>query len=232
MRRFLPAFIILFFSGAIHSQGVDARSTNEGIVKGSNLYKGTYRNKSLFPEKPQGSPYNQDAFQLAMVEDITEKANMRYNIYKDEFEFLTPKNDTLILDKIEDFGKLSFAATKTKYKLVNYISTNDKYYYGYLIDIYQKENVGLFKKENIEFNEEKIARTSLESNMPAKYYKSKNTYFLKIKETINEFPSNKKKIIKLFPEKKEVIEAFIKDNKIDFDKEQDLIKVVDFLATL
>jgi hypothetical protein len=231
MIKYFIIMIILILPISIFSQA-DARSTNEGIMRGSNICRGTYRNKSINPVKPMGSPYNQEIFQFANVEGITENAKMRYNLFKDEFEFLTPKSDTLILDKNEDFVKLNFIATNTKYKLVNYINTNDKFDYGYLIDIYQKDNIGLFKKDNIEFNEEKIAKTTLENNMPAKYFKVKSTYFLKTKESIFEFPSNKKKLIKLFLDKKEAIEVFVKENKIDFDKEQDLIKIVDFISIL
>ena len=68
--------------------------------------------------------------------------------------------------------------------------------------------------------------------MPAKYYKSSDIYFLKTKEKILEFPSSKKRLSKIFPDKKEAIEAFVKENKIDFDKESDKIKIIDFLATL
>ena len=47
---------------------------------------------------------------------------------------------------------------------------------------------------------------------------------------ISEFPGSKKELIKLFPDKKQSIEAFFKEQKISFDKEADMIKIVDFLA--
>ena len=37
-------------------------------------------------------------------------------------------------------------------------------------------------------------------------------------------------LLKLFPDKKEAIENFIKENKIDFDIEKDRIKIINFLA--
>lgn len=183
-------------------------------------------------KNPQGSPYLNPNFSFVKVESVEEKSKMRYNVYKDEFEFITAKNDTLILDKLEDFKNLNFIATNTKYKLVNYLNLDDKFQFGYLIDVYQKNDFGLFKKENIGLTEEKIAKTSLEQNMPAKYYSSNDIYFLKTKDKIFEFPSSRKKLVKVFPDKKDSIETFVKENKIDFDKDLDRIKIVDFLSTL
>ena len=191
-----------------------------------------FHNPKYEASKPKGSQYINQMFASAKVENVNQKSFMRYNVFKDEFEYISARNDTLILDKIEDFGNITFVATNTKYKCVNYTNTNKKLINGYLIVLYEKEDFILFKKQNITFYEEKIAKTSLESNMPAKYVKADDFYYLKNKSVgIVEFPSNKKGIVKLYPEKKAAIEAFIKANDIDFDLEKDMMKVIDFLAS-
>jgi hypothetical protein len=197
-----------------------------------NLTGGVFRSNNSAVIKPLGSPYFLETFSNVKVENINLNAKMRYNVFNDEFEFISTKNDTLILDKLEDFKDLIFVATNTKFKLINYLNLDNKIQYGYLIDIYQKNDFGLFKKDNILLTEEKIAKTSLEQSSPAKYNKSNPIYFLKTIDKIVEFPSNKKRLIKNFPDKKEQIEAFLKENKIDFDKEIDRIKIIDFLTTL
>lgn len=215
----------------------DAYCQNQGV---GNVYYAIdpktagkiFHNSTKDQFKPQGSPYLNSIFSFVKVQSVEEKSKMRYNVYKDEFEFITAKNDTLILDKLEDFKDLTFVATNNKYKLVNYLNLDDKFQFGYLIDIYQKNDFGLLKKENIGLTDEKIAKTSLEQNMPAKYYKSSDNYFLKTKDKIFEFPSSRKKLIKVFPDKKESIETFVKENKIDFDKDADKIKIIDFLSKL
>ena len=65
----------------------------------------------------------------------------------------------------------------------------------------------------------------------SQYSKSSDVYFLKNNGKIAEFPSNRKKLAKLYPDMKGVIETFVKENKIDFDKEADKIKIIDLLAT-
>lgn len=191
-----------------------------------------FHNPVYEASKPKGSQYLNQMFASAKVDNVEQNSFMRYNVFKDEFEFISTKNDTLILDKIADFANITFVATKTKYKYVNYTNNNGKPTNGYLIALYEKGDFILFKKQNITFYEEKIAKTSLETNMPAKYVKADDFYYLKNKEAgIIEFPSNKKGLVKLYPERKAAIEAFIKANDIDFDLEKDMKKIIDFLAS-
>ena len=191
-----------------------------------------FKNSGREATKPLGLPYLQIVFKDAKVTKINTTAPMRYNVYGDEFEFINPKNDTLVLDKIEEFSDLTFIATNTKYKLVNYTLENGKLNYGYLIDLYQKNDFGLFKKQTILLSEEKIAKTSMERSMPPQYSKIGDKYYLKSKNNISEFPDSKKRLSKIFPDKKELIEIFVKENKINFDKDADKIKIIDFLSNL
>ena len=199
---------------------------------GARLVGNTFINHSK-KEKPNGSPYNIKSFAPAKVENVSQKTMMRYNVYSDELEFITDKNDTLILDKIDDFSNIVFSGTNKKYMLVNYTSSNGKFERGYLISFYDKRDFLLLKKENIRLYEGKVAKTSLEKDMPAKYVKADDTYFLKIKDgAIIEFPDSKKQLIKLFPEKKQSIETFLKEKTISFNEAADLIKIIDFLAAM
>ncbi len=185
------------------------------------------------PEKIKilGSPYNEKMFAEATVGSLNLKPFMRYNIYNDEFEFISAKNDTLVLDKSEDFGEVIFTSTKKKFKLTAYTNLKNKLFYGYLIDLYSKNELILYKKDNISFTEEKLAKTTLERDMPAKYAANSPYYFIKIKDKMaTEFPENKKGLMKLFPDKKEAIESLFKENKINFNNENDLKKIVDLLV--
>lgn len=192
----------------------------------------TSKYNSNLKTKIVGSPYTQKMFAQAKVGSIDQKTFMRYNVFNDEFEFISNQKDTLILDKIDDFGTIVFPETNKKFQLVTYTNSKNKLFYGYLQNLKENNGFAIFKKENIQFVEGKIAKTSMEVNMPAKFVKSGDTFYLKNKEKgTSEFPENKKGLVKLFPDKKEVIESFLKENKIDFDSESDLMKVIDFIAT-
>ncbi len=93
--------------------------------------------------------------------------------------------------------------------------------------------MSLYKKEIILLSEAKTAKTSLEMNMPAKYQPQDPSYFLKTQNSeIVLFPKNKKALIKFYMDKKDIVETFLKDQKIDLKNEKDLIKTVSFLTTL
>ncbi|HMI08246.1 MAG TPA: hypothetical protein VK528_11910 [Flavobacterium sp.] len=223
MKNIFTAAIALMLSLPAFSQNDNSTSAK---VSGT-----TFINPIRSKDKIQGSPYLQHMFSSAMVEKLKSKAYMRYNTFNDEFEFINTKGDTLILDKIEDYSSIIFTEGNKKYLLTAYTNTKNKLYYGYLINLYEKNGYGLFQKENINFYEGKKARTTLEKDMPSRYSKTDDTYFFKNKELgISEFPDGKKDLIKLFPDKKAAIEAFVKENKIDFDQQADMIKIIDFLA--
>lgn len=216
--------ILILVSAAAAAQALNKDSQHPSIA-GKLFY-----NDPVSKEKIMGSPYFQPAFAKATVVNIKVEAYLRYNIYTDEFQFITPKNDTLVLDKIEDFGNIEFPGLKKRYNLVAYTS-GKKLVYGYLLNLYEKDGFTLYKKENIGLTEAKIAETRLEKSTPASYNKLKDAFFFKNKEAVvAEFPDSKKALIKLFPDKKAAIEGYLKENKTDFDSEVDLIKVIDFLA--
>jgi hypothetical protein len=191
----------------------------------------TIRNTNIKDNKVKGSRYLQKMFAVAKVENITRKSIMRYNVFDDEFEFISPTSDTLILDKNPDFSPIVFSGTNKRYILTQY-TNNGKLFFGYLIHLYDKASFALLKKENLMFYEEKPAKTTLEVTQPARFTKTNDTWFLKNKDKILEFPESKKQLTKLFPDKKEAIETFLKVNKISFDEESDRIKIIDFLAAL
>ncbi|WP_298222152.1 hypothetical protein [Flavobacterium sp.] len=218
------AFIcILFLSVSCYAQ-------DGGLTVGYG-YRMNYRIAGLDQfsgVKPIGSPYLNVMFSPAMVDGIPAKVNMRYNACFDAMEFISPKNDTLALDKIPDFSNITFLSANKKYKLVTY-NNAEKSHQGYLIELYQKANYTLFKREWISFYPGKKAKTSLERDMPARFSKENDQYYLKdTNGYITDFPESKKQLAKLFPDKKEAIEKFVKENKIDF--ETDRTKIIDFLA--
>ncbi len=228
----LYKFIVLLICSTLQAQvdiqngNLDAIMLNQGASK-------VFRNAKNQGKQIQGSPYLQKMFGLAKVDNVAQKYYMRYNVNADEFEFITPKNDTLILDKITDFSKITFVGTGKKYELLDYTNDGGKYMKGYLIELHNKGNYTLYLKENISFYDGKIAKTSLEKDMPARFVKTDNTYYFKKSDKgIVEFPSSKKQLIKLFPEHKAVIESFLKENKVGFDEDYDRIKIIDFLSTL
>jgi hypothetical protein len=233
MKKEIIAALLIFFLIFSTSAQVDLQFGNIDAIMMNQGASKVFRNSKNNQRKIEGTPYNQQMFAIAKVENVTQKYYMRYNVYDDEFEFITPKNDTLILDRINDFSNITFTGTNKKYVLLDYTNSLGKLVKGYLIDLYSKGNYTLYSKEKVTYYDGKIAKTSLEKEMPPRFVKSENEYYFKNKENIiTEFPDSKKKLIKLFPDQKSNIETFIKDNKIDFDLDSDKKRIVDFLSSM
>jgi hypothetical protein len=182
------------------------------------------------PSKVKGSPYLNKMYAPATVSGVTGNAMMRYDVFNDEFEFVNSTRDTLVLNKVEPYNSITFTITNTNYKLVNY-NAKGKATKGYLIWLYEKNNLTLFKKQNIIYTKERMATSGFDKSTPATFDRAEDTYYFKNGNNgISEFPANKKGLLKLFPEKKTELETFFKQNKIDFEKDSDVIKVAGFLA--
>jgi hypothetical protein len=219
--KFLFAFLLPFLTIA-QNKDVSGRKINPYNVNITGMDR-------FVSQKPEGSPYFNKAFSLAKIDDSEHKFAIRYNAFSDEFEFLNSKNDTLVLDKTSNYPKITFAGSNKKYVLVSYTDFTGKNHTGYLIEQYQKNNWFFLKRERISFYPGKKAKTSLENDMPAKYNKEREDFYLRKPDgSIVEFPESKKQLSKLFPDKKEAIESFVKEQKIDFEYDQN--KIIDFLA--
>ncbi len=156
---------------------------------------------------------------------------MRYNAYSDSFEFISFQNDTLEMDRSDTFRTITFTNPVKKYAYLDYLSKTKGRVKGYLVELYSKGDFVLYKKESITFYPGKKAKTSLENDIQATYLPVTSTYFFKTKSgMIINFPDSKKQLIRLFPESKDAINGFVKENNIDFEIESDLYKIIDFLA--
>jgi hypothetical protein len=192
-----------------------------------------FHNPIKLANKPEGQPYINTAFQWAKIERVKQKALMRFNVFADEFEFISPKGDTLILDKLADFNPIEFPDAGSKFVLCTYTTRNGKNHTGYLKESYTEGKYTLYTQDNITFYEGKEAKTTLESARPAKYAKGEARYFLKKENAgVFEFPTSKKQLLGLFPSQKEAIDLYFKKETIDFKLQADRIKLLVFLNSL
>ncbi|MBC7555573.1 MAG: hypothetical protein H7195_01280, partial [Chryseobacterium sp.] len=71
---------------------------------------------------------------------------------------------------------------------------------------------------------------SYSDSSPASFTLTKPVYFIqKGSGEIVELPSNKKKLIEMFPDKKEALNIYFKNNKGDYSNKNDLINLANAL---
>ena len=176
-----------------------------------------------------GSPYYEEEMSLASISNYDEgNISLRYNAFQDEMEFRN-SGEIYYIPKSEHLA-VKFVFPAKEYRYEAYTDKN-KGYRGYLV-VLSDTKVGLYKREQIKFSQAREPQNSYGEYRPAEYTKTSDTYLIKIGAMIDNFPKNKKELIKTFPDKKAEISAFLKKTKISFSKEADLITLVNYLSTI
>lgn len=179
--------------------------------------------RSLKYDEIIGSPYLDKNFRDASVAKDYEKTSIRYNSYLDEIEFQKDLKP-LVLPKEEQFSRIELTSPKETIVLLK-TDDNSK---GYFFEIVN-DKISLYKKIKTKFVDAIPAANSYATDKAASFKLLDPIYYIKTENGFIKNPKNKKEIIEQLPEKKEVLNTFFSHNKIKFDKEEDLKKLVIFL---
>lgn len=179
--------------------------------------------------KIEGSQYIDQTFYSSTFSCISEATPpIRYNTYKEEMEFMVDEK-LYYLDKNENC-ELTINNVTYKY-FTNYDNKDGN---GYLVVLNKSKDSKyiLYKKEKVKYVPAYTPGSSYAEEKPPKYVIDKSKYFIKIESSLTAFPEKKSELLKLFPNSKEAIELFLKENKIKFNEDSSLLILINFLNTL
>ena len=189
------------------SKGVDFKDTDS--------YKGTpYNHPSYLP----GNVYKNN-------ELIASNVALRYNAIADEMEIKeslgSSDEDARVLTKSPDIFV----------KIRNDIFVFAPYQGGiegggYFCVLLEGTKYDLFKKINKEFTPLKKASTSITRDIPPRFADKPIYYIVTKQGKFYELPSSRKKKLKVFAENENLVKRYVNENKLDLNKEKDLIRVV------
>lgn len=195
---------------------------------------GTYKNlpdiqsstgKSLKYDEISGSPYLDKTFRKAKIAENYQNVLVRYNSYRDDIEFKNENTDEIMLiPKDDKFKVIEILSPKQKLVLLTLNDEPSGYFYEIVYG-----TTSLYKKTKVNFIDAKPASTSYGSDQPASFSKPLTSYYIVNGNKSIKNPKNQKDLIQQMPDKKEVLTSFFKENKIKFDKEEDMKKLVIFL---
>ena len=228
----------LFSASAQSNFDIGRQTTVDAFTRrNTELYREGRLNSEKY-EKAIGSPYTDEKFSQAAVSGVPEAVPVRYNAEADVFEIqnteanATPDKKFFVLPKQTEYSNIDFKNGTYKFRLLNYKDVNEKEVNGYLIEKFSKNDIVLYKKEKINYIKGRVAENSYAMDSPAKLVRAKDEFYLQLKsKQIVEFPKNKKKLIALFEDKKENINAYLKTNDISFSDESDIAKVAELIST-
>lgn len=186
--------------------------------------------KANIKENVNGSPYLVDTYLPVKLSNYeNENISVRYNAADDEMEF-NKGGQVFYVPKSDDL-KIKFLNSGKEYHYTPYTDKGNATS-GYLILLSESEKVSLYKKEQIKFVPAKEAANSYDMGRPAEYKKADDSFFIEVNGAIENFPKNKKELIKKFSNKEKEISEFLKQNKTSFSREVDLVQLTKFLGTL
>lgn len=222
---FTLALGLTLFSATAQNQIMDLVSPTN-----SDLFRNKVVNTNKY-SKVLGTPYINEKFSLAKISGVQEFALVRYNAEADEFDIDNGENKIYTLPKNNEYTTISFKNGLQKYRLLDYKDSRGKSVNGYLAERINKNGISLLKREKIILVQGKEAANTYATTTQDKLVKSSDEYYLEQKnKEIIEFPSSKKKLINLYPEKKEAITTFLKENDLSFGNETDLVKITEFIS--
>ncbi len=175
-----------------------------------------------------GLPYiDGDKFYKVEVKDYSKDVQtLRYNAFEDEMEF--KNGDQLYYANKENNLSIHFTDLNKTYRCLQY-RYNGNTKFGYLVILVENSKNSLYKKESIELLKGEKSPNAYSKDANDYYAKEKDLFLIGKDTQLLKFPKNAGDFAETFSLDKNIVADYIKKNKINFNKEKDLIKLVDFL---
>ncbi|ASK31562.1 hypothetical protein CEY12_16215 [Chryseobacterium sp. T16E-39] len=178
--------------------------------------------------RTEGSPYvNGDQFDKVNIQDYSKNVqDLRYNAYQDEMEF--KMGEELYYANKSNGLKIEFPGLKKTYQSLTYFY-DGKTRSGYLLLLVDNSKFSLYKREKMELLAGTKSNNGFTTDANDYYAKDKDLYLISKDKKYFKFPKNVSEAAEVFAIDKKELETFAKSNKINFNKEQDLVKLVEFI---
>ena len=178
-----------------------------------------------------GSPYVDKNFLPVRVKGYDGQIfTGRYNAYNGEME-INLGTKIIALDTSKDY-EVMYTQSNKIYRTYNYSTPNGISKRGFLNVVNESAENALLKSEIIKYYDKVPAATSYQTDKPAKFVQESDEYYIAKGKVITPLPRKKKDLLKAYPKDAKKIKSYLKENKISLKKEQDLIRLAEYLTTL
>jgi hypothetical protein len=173
-----------------------------------------------------GSPYLNDEFEVGRVitEEKSYPAMLRYNAYFDIIEIMAGQDQNNQLTKSKN---LSVKINNSEFVLKE-TPTNKEVYLQKLVE---GSKLLLWVQNTAKFNDAKPAKSSYGTDKPAEFVMRK-TYYIESGSEISEISLKKKDILPLFGDKEGEMKKYLKEQKLSFSEETDVIQMMRYFNSL
>lgn len=203
---------------------IELRTELGDVYYSKNLYQTEY--SSL-----EGSPYLNDNFTPAKINNITETKLVRFDAFQDRVEIMVDDDRVVILPENSKYTISLLDGSKKIYETINLSNDKGNPKYSFFELIANKEHYRLYLKEKTAFYKA-VKAQGYQQATPPMFKKQNSTFyitdFLGSSDRLVEIPKKGKKFLKLFPDQSKSIKKFVNDNKLNIDNADDLLKIFEF----
>ncbi len=183
--------------------------------------------KSIY-KAVEGSPYLDEAFKPARINDIKETQLVRFDAVKDQVELMSRGNSVMILDDTAPYLIRMLDGSDDSYRTKSYIDDGGDVKTSFFKVIHERDDFDLYLKESKKYYEE-VKPQAYQDGRPAQFRLEPGIFYVNDfpggKEVLIEVPGRLNKFLGLFPEASKEMKEFIKKQKLDLDQGQDLVEI-------
>lgn len=184
-------------------------------------------------ERAKGSPYANENFLTGIIykEDkvLRSSLKLRYNIFSDEIEIEQPSGEGI--GSLYQDPDIYVKILNDIYVFVPLNGSNEQG--GYFKIVQGGDYWSLYKKTTVTFEDGKLAKTSYDRDIPARFVDENTYYLVNPRGDFFEFPVNSKsKVLKIMDSHKSEMKAFINKSDINLNEDKDLVRLIKYYNSL
>jgi hypothetical protein len=181
-----------------------------------------------------GSPYTQEAFSTAKIVPVDKVYLVRYNALADEMEVKGGTTEVLVIAKKKHYV-IKQHGNNVTYRVLEKANSDKENDLGYYVSVENSDNISLYRKDCKKLVKKRKSAYGNTASTVNKEFKEMKCEFY-IEKAHNgvaiKLPKNKKEFLALFPEKADLIAAFIKENRIKLNKQKSLQDLIQYINTI
>jgi len=183
------------------------------------------------PKNTTGSPYFIEKFQKGTIYKnntvLKRNISLRYNASRDLVEIEFNQNQSKILRHSPNI----YAVINNK-QYVYIPDSIDEENNGYFVVLHKDLKMSLYKKQEKTFREGKKSVNSITSDISATYKTQETLFLVNSKGELKELSKSKNGKVKSFIDHHKELKLYIKENNLNINKENHLIKLITYYNTL
>ena len=218
--KIISSFAFILFTTTIFCQPIYDLPTD--YVRGQIFFS----NDVTKGQDYKGSPYLNDEFEAGRVitQEKSYPAMLRYNAYFDIIEIKAGQDQNNQLAKSQN---LSVKIKNSEFVLKD--TPSDKEIY--LQKLVEGPKLVLWLRNTAKFNDAKPAKSSYGTDKPAEFVLRK-TYYIESGSKLSEVSLKKKEILPLFVEKENDMKRYIKEQKLSFSDETNVVQMIRYFNSM